>query len=201
MFGLPNGNPLSEVVLELTRDHPRCVGELSGTEPPLLRLLEVAIKADTSGASGGSGRSVASAPLDVTALSLWEEIREVIGNHWPGKGDLSLSTTHMIDRLEWWTNSLAGSENEAHLLEYCVYWRTAIRDLLEPPTVVELRGVECPDCKTRWLVHEDETGNTYKPPLRVHMSETPVRVECLYCDTSTLGWESVKIRFYSGASV
>lgn len=132
MFGLPNRHPLSEVVLELTQDHLRIAGENQGTEPPLLRLLELAIKADTSGAGGGSGRNKNSAPLDVGALALWEEIARVIGNHWPGRGDLTLTTTHLIDRLIWWTNSIAGTDNEGHLLEFCLYWRDEIRFLLEP---------------------------------------------------------------------
>lgn len=132
MFGLPNKHPLSEVVLELTQDHLRIAGENQGQEPPLLRLLELAIKADTSGASGGSGRNKNSAPLDVNALALWESIARVIGDHWPGRGDLTLTTTHLIDRLVWWTNSVAGTYNEGHLLEFCVYWRDEIRFLLEP---------------------------------------------------------------------
>ncbi len=190
MFGLPNGNPLSEVVLELTRDHPRCVGELSGTEPPLLRLLEVAIKADTSGASGGSGRSVASAPLDVTALSLWEEIAAVVGSHWPGRRLPQHKNQHMIDRLTWWTNTVAAGPNEPHLLGYCTYWRTSIRELLEPAQRIPLRGVPCMSCKETWVVDTTEGETTYVPALMASISERHlhgVQVYCLACEEAYSG--------------
>jgi Zn ribbon nucleic-acid-binding protein len=183
MFGLPPGNPLREVVVELTRDHPRSVDGVVGTEPPLLRLLEVAIKADTSGASGGSGRSKNSAPLDVTALSLWEEIRTTVGNNWPGRGDLTYQNTLLIDRLTWWTNNVAGGENEHHLLEFCEYWRTSIRNLLEPPKRVPLRGAQCPACKETWFLKSeaDPRETVYVPVLLAWASESPLRVECLAC--------------------
>lgn len=181
MFGLPPGNPLRETVIDLTRDHERTVGAVVGTEPPLLRLLEVAIKADTSGASGGSGRSKNSAPLDVTALALWEEIATVVGNHWPGKGDLKMTTTHLIDRLTWWTNTVAGTDNEPHLLEFCEYWHRSIRNLLEPPKRIAIRGVPCPGCDETWVIQEQPGETVYVPSLLAHASENPLRVECLAC--------------------
>lgn len=194
MFGLPKGNPLRDVVVELTRDHDRSVGVTTGQEPPLLSLLEVAIKADTSGASGGSGRSKNSAPLDVTALSLWEEIARVVQNNWPGRGLPAYKNQHLIDRLTWWTNQVSGTENEVHLLEFCVYWRRAIRDLLEPPRRVELRGMTCPECKASWIrqLEAELQHTTYKPAMLVHMSEDPVRVECLACNVMWQGWEALE---------
>lgn len=194
MFGLPPGNALREVVVELTRDHDRAVGVCTGVEPPLLRLLEVAIKADTSGASGGSGRSKNSAPLDVTALSLWEEIASTVGDHWPGRGRPEYKHQHLIDRLTWWTNQVAGGENEVHLLEFCTYWRRAIRDLLEPPRKVELRGMACPECKHSWIqqLEAELKQVTLRPAMLVHMSEDPVRVECLACNVMWQGWEALE---------
>lgn len=192
MFGLPPGNPLREVVVELTRDHFRDDGEMAGTEPPLLRLLEVAIKADTSGATGGSSASKATAPLDVVAFSLWEEIREVVHLNWPGHGNLQYQNTLLIDRLTWWTNTVAGTDMEPHLLEYCVYWRNSIRNLLQPPKVVPLREVSCSKCKVPWIHAKMGDQTTLVPALRVHMSEEPVRAECLACGAQWLGFDMIK---------
>jgi len=202
MFGLPPGNPLREVVVELTRDHFRDTGEMAGLEPPLLRLLEVAIKADTSGASGGSGRSKSSAPLDVTAFSLWEEIREVVNLNWPGHGNLAYQNTLLIDRLTWWTNTVAATENEKHLLEYCVYWRKQIRELLDPPKKIELRGTKCPTCKNSWVQQlSNELDTTYVPAMLVHMSEDPVRAECLACGENWMGFDMIKEAHQEPANV
>jgi len=173
--------------VELTRDHPRSVGTISGTEPPLLRLLEVAIKADTSGASGGSGRNKNSAPLDVTALALWEDIARVVGDNWPGRGDLKMTTTHLIDRLTWWTNTVAGTDSEPHLLEFCEYWRYEIRELLEPTRRVPLRGQRCSGCKETWLRNEQDGQTTLMPVLVAYPDASPMRVKCLSCDETYEG--------------
>ncbi len=190
MFGLPPGNALREVVVELTRDHTRTVGELTGTEPPLLRLLEVAVKANTSGGAGGGGRSKNSAPLDVTALSLWEEIAAVVGSHWPGRCLPQHKHQHLIDRLTWWTNTVAAGENEPHLLEYCTYWRAQIRELLEPAQRIPLRGVPCMSCKETWVVDEKEGERTFTPALEASISERHlhgVKVYCLACEEAYSG--------------
>lgn len=184
MFGLPPGNALREAVVELTRDHTRTVKGILGTEPPLLRLLEVAIKSNTSGGAGGGGRAKNSAPLDVSALALWEDIARVVGNHWPGRLDLSRQRTHLIDRLTAWTNVVAGGDNEAHLLEFCTYWIKQIRELLEPKQRIPLRGVSCIGCKEAWVYEEQDGERTYLPALMATISEEHqhgVEVQCLAC--------------------
>lgn len=185
MFGLPPGNALREVVVELTRDHTRTVSGILGTEPPLLRLLEVAIKSNTSGGAGGSGRNKNSAPLDVTALALWDSIYRKVGEHWPGRSDPSRKSTHLMDRLTAWTNVVAGGENEPHLLEYCTYWRNQIRELLEPAQRIPLRGVSCMGCKEAWVVDETEDGRVIVPALMASISERHqhgVEVACMSCN-------------------
>lgn len=181
MFGLPPGDKLREAVMVLARDHERTVGENTGTEPPLLRLLERAIRADTSGAGGGPGRNKNSTPLDVTALSLWEEIAEVVSSHWPGRGDPRYRDQHLIDRLTWWTNNVAGTENHRYLEEFALWWIACIRNLLEPPKRIAIRGVTCPSCDSTWVVREQPGETIYVPALLAHASENPLRVECLAC--------------------
>lgn len=194
MFGLPPGNALREVVVELTRDHTRIVGELMGTEPPLLRLLEVAIRADTSGGSGGAGRNKNSAPLDVTALSLWEEISRTVGDHWPGRGDPARQNMALIDRLTWWTNTVAAGPNEPHLLEFCEYWSRSIRELLEPTQKVPLRGVTCMSCKTTWVAEEKEGETTYSPALRASISERHLHGVQVGCEACGEEWSGLALQ-------
>ena len=192
MFGLPPGNHLREAVVVLTRDHDRTVDGNTGTEPALLRLLEAAIKADTSGAGGGPGRNKNSAPLDVTALSLWEEIAGVVGTYWPGRGDPKHKNQHLIDRLTWWTNTVAGTEYEIHLAEFGTYWVRQIRDLLDPPKIVELRGTACPNCKESWIRELQELETTFRPSVTINMSEDPVRLECRACGHLVFGFDMIK---------
>lgn len=193
MYGLPPGSALAEVVHELTATHIRTVGELTGPEAPLLQMLERAIASDTSGAYGG-GASRTGAPVDVGALTLWTEISQVVGEHWPHRGDLSRASTTLINRLVIWTSALAGTENEAHLLEMCLFWRRSIRDLLEPPKSIPLRGHRCPDCLRFYVGTLDPDGGiVFQPAILVHLSEVPVRAECLSCDAEWKGGELVDL--------
>ena len=182
LYGMPDTAALSQVVTELTRPHTRTVGDQCGVEPPLLALLEVAIKSDTSGASGGGGASRTGAPVDVNALSIWQGIGQCVGEYWPGRGDLAQAKTHLIVRLQRWTEQVAGTDNEVHLLEMCEYWRGQIRELLEPPKRVPVRGGQCPRCHANQVLGTDPDGQrVYQPCLLAHLSEDPVRVECLAC--------------------
>jgi hypothetical protein len=187
MFGLPDGAALSRVVFELCRVHPRTVDEHHGLEAPLLHMLERAIGSD-QGRGSVSGVSGASGVLNLGALDLWRSIGDTVGAHWPGRGDLSQAKTHLIQRLELWTASLAGTDEEVHLLEMAHYWHSSIRNLLEPPKEVPLRGVTCPTCKQdRVLVLDPDGGTIYQPPLLAYLSETPVRVECRGCTGTWFG--------------
>lgn len=188
MFGMPDATPLSQVVFELTRPHTRTVGEHTGQEPALLALLEVAIKTDTSGASGGGGSSRNGAPVDVNALSIWQAISQTVGEYWPGRGQLHHAKLHLIDRLTWWTETVAGTTDEVHLEEMCSYWRGQIRELLEPLKRVPIRGGQCARCKEYQVLETDLDGQrVYQPCLTAHLSEDPVRIECRGCGGTWYG--------------
>ena len=187
MFGMPDHAPLSRVVFDLCRVHPRTVGEHHGLEAPLLYLLERAIASD-QGRGSVSGVSGASGVLNLAALELWQAVSASIGENWPGRGDLAQAKTPVISRLETWASSLAGSDEEVYLLEMCHYWRGQIRDLLEPPKEVPLRGISCPTCKQdRILMQDPDGGSVYQPPLLAYLSEDPIRVECRGCTGTWLG--------------
>ena len=180
---MPDSAALSQAVYLLTRPHERTAGEQTGQEPALLDLLEVAIKTDTSGATGnGGGSTRAGGPVDVNALSIWQDIHRVVEEFWPGQGRLEYAHMRLIERLTWWASSLAGTDNEVHLLELCEAWISRIRDLLEPPKRVPLRGAQCPRCKENQVLETNLDGQrVYQPTLIAHLSESPVRVECRAC--------------------
>lgn len=189
LYGMPDTAELSKAVALLTSPHTRTVDGVCGMEPALLDLLEVAIKTDTSGASGsGGGSARAGAPVDVNALSIWQSIYGTVGEFWPGKGDLSHARMRLVDRLTWWTSTVAGTADEVHLLEMCDYWAGQIRDLLEPPKRVPIRGGQCPRCKEYQVLGTDPDGQrVYQPCLLAHLSEDPVRVECRGCGGTWYG--------------
>lgn len=185
---MPDTAPLSQAVHLLVRPHARTAGELAGVEPALLDLLEVAIKSDTSGASGSGGSTKAGSPMDVNALHLWQTIYGCVGEFWPGKGQLTHAALPLKARLQWWTETVAGTDDEVHLLEMCEYWASQIRDLLEPPKRVPVRGGQCPRCKEHQVLETDPDGQrVYQPCLLAHLSENPVRVECRGCGGTWYG--------------
>lgn len=187
MFGLPDHNILSETVATLTRPHPHKTGGHEGTEPPLLLQLEQAIASDSGRGSAPGGSTRAGVPLDVNALHIRDSIAAVVSEHWPGHGDLSRAATPLMERLEQWTSELAGGELETYLLEFCVYWVQQIRDLLDPPVRIPLRGVACAECGTDTITDRDpdDGGKVFRPAVVVHASEDPLRAECLECGA---GW-------------
>lgn len=185
-----SASALSQAIHELTQTHPRKHGELAGVEPGLLHLLERAI-ASSSGRGSAAGAARTGSPVDVSALTLWQQINDVVGEHWPGHGDLMLAPMPLTSRLVLWAANLSGTEDEVHLLEMAMYWRKRIYDLLEPPVRVPLRGVTCPACHQSSYRHEapEDGGYAHSPVLLVHLSETPVRAECLHCGSEWLGGE------------
>lgn len=194
MFGLPDHHLLSQTVAELTRPHTHKVGDLDGIEPPLFQMLEDAV-GNTSGrgsAPGGSTR--AGAPVDVSALQLWSNIQAVIAEHWPGHGDLARANTPPADRLEQWASSLAGSDLETYLLEFCVYWADQIRELLYPTRRVPLRGVECVNCGTGDVMDRDQDGELVRrPAVTLYPEDSPPRAVCQVCGAEWSGTLSLQL--------
>lgn len=187
MYGLADTAPLSRVVHELCHTHEHTAGEHTGQEPALLAMLEVAIGSDR-GRGSVSGVSGASGVLNLGALTLWGEITRCVGAFWPGRGDLTQAGTHLIRRLELWTETVTGTEDEVHLQEMCDFWASEIRNLLDPPKRVPVRGGQCPRCKEHQVLGTNPEGErVYVPCLLAHLSEDPMRVECLGCGGTWYG--------------
>lgn len=188
MFGLPNSAPLSQVVHELTEAHHHTYGALSGIEPGLLHLLRAAVATSSGrGSAPGGGGGKASAPVDAAALTLWESIAGTVDAHWPGRLDRHPEDPPLDFKLKRWTTAVAGTENEVHLLEMATWWRKQIRDLLDPPQVIPLRQVACPDCGVSQVSEVSQDGTVLVPALTAYPSEHPMRVVCQACETKWIG--------------
>lgn len=191
MFGMPAGSALGEVVHELTQAHDRTHAGVTGQEPALLDLLRVAIKSDVGGAEGGGGGQRASVPFDPIALELWDSVnRESF--RWFNGGP-AYRALPITSRLQHYASHLAGVgtiEGQGDLLALCLGWKREIRDMFEPPTRVSLRGVTCPACSMDHLTKVAADGEkTYTAALLIHVSEDPVRAECLVCGEDWLNGE------------
>lgn len=196
MFGMPAGSALGEVVHELTRPHLRTHDGRTGHEPALLDLLRVAIKSDVGGAAGGGGGQRATIPFDPVALQLWGNIAGDIAE-WVDNDPEYRSMT-LIGKLQKLTSHLAGVgtvEGQADLLKHCLEWHKAIRELLEPPTRISLRGVECPRCHCDHVETQAPNGErTYNSAIVIHASEKPVRAECRVCGEDWLNGELLDLK-------
>lgn len=187
LYGMPDQAELSKAVVVLTRPHTHTTQGITGVEEGLLVQLERAIGSD-QGRGSVSGVSGASGVLNLSALELWQAITATVAEFWPGRGDLARAKTHLVPRLQQWTEQVAGTDSEVHLLEMCDYWAQAIRDLLDPPKRVPIRGGQCPRCKEHQVLGTDPDGQrVYQPCLLAHISEDPVRVECLGCGGTWYG--------------
>lgn len=195
MFGLPGNHPLSRAAEQLTREHTRSTDTGTGTEAPLLSLLERAIPSDTSGAYGG-GSTRTGAPLDVAALALWDEISASVNANWPGRNrpEPRYRDAHLITRLSTWV-SVAPVRDQGHLLEMCEYWISRIREHLEPSKRVTLRGQACPACKCVTYPSTDEDGGTVLSPSLLAHLEPQLHIECRACGEHWAGELEINLEF------
>lgn len=118
-------------------------------DAPLLDQLEQRIRS-TLGDAGTRGANTGGSPIDIAAYSLHGRIRVHVRG-WlramgarPGK-DLTL--TQLMR--SWYTLRAAGLNpvgEDEKLRKQLDGWRTAIMDILDPPTQVPYRGQACPIC-------------------------------------------------------
>lgn len=185
MFGLPNHHPLSKAVAVLTRDHEHTVDGVTGTEEPLLLMLERAIRSDTSGATS-SGAGGTGAVLDAAALDLRDEISNLV----PGNAPELL-----LVRLEVHANRLAGDEQaEWDLRKLCEGWTAAIRELLQPTRRVPVKDQHCPACGyAQTTVTNPDGEDVVRPALEASLTGADSTLRCLVCQSEWRAdmWEEV----------
>lgn len=198
MYGLHNDHPLSQAAQVLLTEHFHVADVGAGMEDPLLNLLEETIASSTAGAPGG-GTGTGS-PVNVAALTLWDEISDVVNQHWPYRGMLEFKDEPLRLRLEMWVISVA-ADDQGHLLEMCNYWIYRIRELLAPSRHVVLRGQSCPECKcVRYPTTDPDEGVVLSPPLVAHLSEPTLRIECRACAAQWSGELEIGLYFSSPTS-
>ncbi|MER2142180.1 MAG: hypothetical protein ABS888_00185 [Eubacteriales bacterium] len=184
MFGLPNHHPLSKAVAVLTRDHEHTVGGVTGTEEPLLLMLERAIHSDTSGATS-SGAGGTGAVLDAAALDLRDSISRVV----PGTVPELLP-----QRLEAWVSRLVDERAEWDLRMLCADWTVAIRELLQPTRRVPVKDQHCPACGyARTTVTNPDGEDVVRPALEATLTGADSVLRCLVCTEEWRAdiWEKV----------
>lgn len=180
---------LGEAVQILTEDHEHSTERGSGIEPGLLLMLEVAIKSTGTSRSGGSGNRAGSV-LDAGALELRDEIARVVGANWPGRGSPKRQATPLPQRLQEWAAVVAGGSNEWALQEFCAYWVAQIRELLDPPRRIPLRGQPCLWCDAETVSLEQDGETVIVPAMLATVGQNPMRVECRACAAE---WEGGSI--------
>lgn len=192
MYGLPAYHATSQAVAELCQPHHHRAGLNVGTELPLLIALQRAV-GSSMGRGSTSGGERAGSPANLQALALLDGITAMVTSFTP-----TLKHMALIPRVEEWATSVVISDDvqrEAILLELVREWAQAIRDLLDPPVRVPLRGVTCPQCNCTHVEQADEEGiASYNAAILVHLTETPVRGECLVCATQWHGGELLDLK-------
>lgn len=195
------------LVDDLTQDHLAMIPgtDRIGTEVALLRQLEDAI-GSSSGRGSARGVQGSRAPLDLSAVALHDQVSRYVRELAP-----TLSTD-----LPLWVRArvaLYGVPQEDYptLVPTLEGWAGAIRGLLDPPTLVPLRGVACGSCHHDQVLLPDglEAGaHLLAPALVVTLFPRP-QADCRVCgqhyDTPALhslgGSDTVSVRGRSVSDV
>lgn len=206
MFGLAPGSALAEAVVQLTRPHQRTIqmddGPLTGQEAALLNVLERAVHSD-SGKGSAAGVARTGSPVDLTAMALWDKLHRETTSAWPGRADATRKGTPLTVRLEELTVATAqaqDTEAELQLWTWALGAIEAIQAIVEPPKRTALRGTTCPKCgNANVLSDAEDGGEVFNPCLMVHLSEYPVRAECLVCGSTWSGGELLDLKALTAA--
>lgn len=179
---------LREVIHVLTRPHIHRNGDRVAYVEPLLETLHSLIKpsgaqknSDGGGSAGGSRP-----PINLEALTLWQDITKRIDREWPYAGHPSTVRVPVERKLQAWYSNAAQPHEALHLYELCKGWERQIREALEPTKKMPLSGA-CPACEKTHVETTDEDGAArYNPALLAFPGAEPVYAICLVCEHT---WE------------
>ena len=174
---------------ELTQPHTRLVPSredpntyVRGTEYPLLQLLEEAV-GSSYGVGGGGGSDRATAPVDLSALTLKAEIDQAIGEWERFTGATPAPGASLCTRARLWFSTLS-DENYLRWVDTLMSWASQIREILEPTKRVPLRGAPCPTCGEALVSMPSPLpggSRTITPALLAHLVPGEPWVECRVC--------------------
>lgn len=123
-------------------------------------------------------------------------ITHVIGPPRPGFAGLTVA-----ERLRWAAIRATAANREAEVLDVVTGWVQDIERLLDPPTVVRLRGVACPACGVTRTPIWDDDQDAYvdTPALTITMGAQP-HARCAECGATWTGAEVVDLAGQCGGS-
>lgn len=176
---------LADLVHVLARPHVQSNGDRIAYAEPLLDTLHslIAPSAAGNGSSDGGGSSTKSRPpINLDAMSLWQDIAGKIDREWPYAGHPSTVKVPTTKKLQAWFNSAAQPQDALYLYELCVKWEARILEALNPTKKMPLSGA-CPECDHTHVETLDEDGKPkYNPALIAFPGAVPVYAKCQVCE-------------------
>lgn len=184
---------LRDVIHVLTRPHAQLNGDRVAYVEPLFDTLRSLIhpsaaqKADEGGGGGGGGSRP---PLNLDAVSLWQEIKTRIDREWPYAGHPSAIRVPTDKKLHAWHANTAQPHEALHLYDLCKQWEARIRELQTRTKKMPLSG-ECPGCQKTHVETVDELGDVkFNTAIIAYPDSQPVYAECQVCSTK---WEGPEL--------
>lgn len=179
---------LQDHIHVLTRDHMRRTlapeGTIYATERPLLSVLRGVVgNGSDRGKKGSKGRG-SSAPVDLTALALWQDITTTAAA-WhrrhctPGPG----AEPELAVKLQEVTAADLTPAESVLIQEQLETWINRIRGHLEPPVRLTLQG-ECPECGNGHISEDTDDGQVVFNPALVAYE---THAECRACGATWAG--------------
>lgn len=191
---------LADVVHVLTRPHATRNGDRVAYVEPLFDTLQSLVH-PSSGArenEGGGGGGGSRPPVNLDAVSLWQEISRRIDREWPYAGHPSAVKVPYGKKLQAWFNTAVEPQQQARVYDYCTNWESRIRELQTRTKKMPIKGA-CPNCDKTHVETIDEEGSArYNPALMAYPGSTPIYAECLVCGER---WEGSAIHDLSALMV
>lgn len=191
---------LDEHIQVLTAEHHR---RIITTDGPAFRvetgLLESLRGAVTNGQESGGARggSRAGAPLDLTALSLWQGVESTVGAWWREHCDTAgVLRAPVGNQLRSVAANVTDPVVVVRIQEQCEQWIDRIRALLEPPITMALSGA-CPECgHTHVSIDSDDGQVVYRAALTAY----PDHAVCAACEAEWWGAQMHTLAHRIGAT-
>ena len=179
---------LDDHVHVLTRDHMRrtitAEGPIYATERALLDVLRGMVgNGGDRGKKGSKGRR-SSAPVDLTALALWQSVSATVDAwHRDHCGRAAGPEPDTATKLQEVTSAALTPSEAAQIQEQLETWIGRLRAHLEPPVRLTLTG-DCPECGNGHISEEADDGQVVFNPALVAYE---THAECRACTTTWVG--------------
>ena len=175
---------LADLVHVLARPHVQSNGDRIAYAEPLLDTLHglIAPSAAGNGSSDGGGSSTKSRPpINLDAMSLWQDIAGKIDREWPYAGHPSTVKVPTTKKLQAWYNGAAQPQDALYLYELCVKWESRILEALHPTKQMPLQGA-CPKCRNTHVETDNEDGGVnFNTAIIAYPESLPVYAQCQVC--------------------